>query len=92
MCLSCEIPWKAVVRFEDVPANPTPHQMATMEEQLRHAYTITEVINGVAFGTHGAEVCATLAKQSVHLTQPDLVLLNRAGRALFDPNYASAVP
>jgi hypothetical protein len=85
MCLSCEIPWKAVVKFTEVPTTINAAQQTVMESQLRHAYTITEIIHGVAELGKGKEVCLTLSKAT--LSRDDLDFLNDAGRALFDPSY-----
>lgn len=80
MCLSCEVPWKAIVRFADVPTDP--HQQAQMEAQIRQAYTVPSIYNPLAWGPNGAKICATFAK--ANLSPADLDFLNDQGRSLFE--------
>ena len=87
MCLSCEIPWKARVRFVTVPTDPK--QQAIMEAQLREAYMVPSIYDPISWGPKGATVCAIFAKDK--LTPADLDVLNDTGRALFAP-YPGPVP
>lgn len=81
MCTVCEIPWKAIVRFADVPTDP--HQLAQMEAQIRQAYTVPSIYEPLGWGANGAKICATFAKAT--LSPADLDFLNEQGRSLFEP-------
>lgn len=83
MCAPCEVPWKATVRFADVPSDP--HQQALMEEQIRRAYTVPSIYEPLAAPTNpqAAKICATFAK--LKLSPADLDFLNDQGRSLFEP-------
>lgn len=90
MCLSCEIPWKAIVRFADVPTDP--HQQAQMEEQIRKAYTVPSIYEplGSSLNPNAVKICATFAKPG-KLSPADLDFLNDQGRSLFEP-YKAQTP
>lgn len=81
MCIPCEIPWKALVRFADVPTDP--HQQAQMEAQIRQAYAVPSIYEPLGYGPNGAKICATFAKPT--LSPADLDFLNEQGRGLFEP-------
>lgn len=91
MCITCEVPWKATVRFADVPTDP--NEQAQMEEQIRRAYAIPTIYEhfkarkGDA-GAVAAKICATFAKGGV-LSPADLDFLNDQGRSLFEPYKAT---
>lgn len=79
MCTACEVPWKAIVRFVEVPEKP--HQQAIMEAQIRQAYTVPSIYEPLAWGPNGAKICAIFAKDA--LSREDLDFLNDQGRGLF---------
>lgn len=87
MCLTCEVPWKATVRFADVPTDP--HQQQQMEEQLRRAYTVPSIYEPLTSPTNpnAAKICATFVKP--RLSPADLDFLNDQGRSLFEPYKAT---
>lgn len=85
MCCA-EIPWKAAVKFVEVPSNPA--QQLEMETQLRKAYTVPAIYEPLGWGPMGARICATFAKE--RLTPADLDFLNDAGRSLFTPYQPSS--
>ena len=81
MCIPCEVPWKATVRFATVPSDP--HQQAQMEAQIRQAYTVPAIYNPLGWGPNGTKICAIFAQDT--LSVADLEFLNEQGRSLFTP-------
>jgi hypothetical protein len=79
MCTSCEIPWKAIVRFTTVPTDQK--QQEQMEAQIRQAYTVPSIYNPLAWGANGKKICAIFAQDK--LSVDDLDFLNEQGRSLF---------
>ena len=87
MCTACEVPWKATVKFADVPTDPV--LQSQMEEQIRRAYAIPTIYEHFKTRKGGADsvaakICATFAKGG-KLSPADLDFLNDQGRSLFEP-------
>ncbi len=79
--LHCEIPWKALVQFREMPTSPS--DLRVLEAQLRHAYGVPSIYESIAaIPTLGTTVCATWAKG--HLTDADLKVLFDAGELLYE--------
>ncbi len=87
MCPACEVPWKATVRFADVPTDPA--QQTVMEEQIRRAYVIPTIYEHFKTGKGAKsevanQICKIFAKAGA-LSPQDLDFLNDQGRSLFEP-------
>lgn len=92
MCPACEVPWKATVKFADVPTDTA--QQSAMEEQIRRAYAIPTIYQHFPVKKENPDpialkICTTFAK-GAPLSPADLDFLNDQGRSLFEPYPSSA--
>ncbi len=76
----CEIPWKATVRFTSISSRPKDRK--DQEQQLRAAYAIQSIYDGMVEKGFAQQVCAILAKDG--LTAEDLQQLLHFGKELWE--------
>lgn len=77
----CEIPWKATIRYTSVPSRAKDQK--EFEQQLRAAYAIPSIYDGMVEKGYAQQVCAILAKDD--LSTEDLEQLLHFGQELWEP-------
>lgn len=77
--LVCRVPWRALVRFETVPAHADDQRK--LEAELRQAFSVPSIYEAVVEKGLGEQVCAVLANK--HLSVTDLTALLNAGDAIY---------
>lgn len=77
----CEIPWRAIMRFDEVPTSNRDER--EFDEQIRELYANPIIANAVATETQsGREVCTLLSKD--RFSHADRVKLFEIAESLYE--------